>query len=48
MSKEYLKEIYKVESEKYNRTRDIHWKMNIGIWTLLVVAIYAKSDGHLE
>ncbi len=47
MDKKDLIEIYKVEAEKYNKTRDIHWKMNIAIWTLLVIAIYAKSQGKL-
>ncbi len=47
MDKQYLIEIYKTEAEKYNKTRDIHWKMNIAIWTLLIVVIYAKSQNKL-
>jgi hypothetical protein len=27
MDKQYLIDIYKVEAEKYNKTRDIHWKI---------------------
>ena len=42
--KDYLLEIYKVEADKYNKTRDIHWKMNIAIWSVLIVAIYGKSQ----
>jgi hypothetical protein len=44
--KNYLLEIYKVEAEKYNKTREIHWKMNISLWTVLIVAIYAKSQNQ--
>jgi len=45
--KDYVLEIYKVEAEKYNKTREIHWKMNIAIWTVLIVAIYGKSQHGL-
>jgi hypothetical protein len=45
MEKEHLLEIYKVEAEKYNKTRDIHWKMNIALWSLIVLTIYAKLEG---
>lgn len=40
----HLIEIYKVEAEKYNKTRDIQWKMNVAFWTVLIVGIYAKSS----
>ena len=43
--KSYLVEIYKVESEKYNKTRDIQWRMNIAVWTVIILAFYAK-DKH--
>jgi hypothetical protein len=43
MNKEHLIEIYKVEAEKYNKTRDIQWKMNVAFWTVLIVGIYSKS-----
>ena len=43
-----LLEIYKVESDKYNKTRDIQWKMNIAIWTVIIVAIYAQSENKLS
>jgi hypothetical protein len=46
MIKTYLLEIYKVEAEKYNKTREIHWKMNISLWTVLIVAIYAKGQNQ--
>jgi hypothetical protein len=45
--KAYLIEIYKVESDKYSKTREIHWRLNIAIWTMLVLAIYAKNNGNL-
>ncbi|HLY71059.1 MAG TPA: hypothetical protein VKR53_15105 [Puia sp.] len=48
MDKNHLIEIYKVEAEKYNKTRDIHWKMNIAMWTLLIVALYAKMKGEIK
>src|SRR5688572_853287 len=44
MDKNVLLEIYKIEAEKYNKTRDIQWRLNIAIWTVLIVAIYAKSQ----
>jgi hypothetical protein len=47
MDKQYLVEIYKVEAEKYNKTRDIHWKINIAIWTVLVLAIYTVSQNKV-
>lgn len=46
--KNYVLEIYKVESEKYSKTREIHWKLNISIWSVLIVAIYAKATGNLS
>ncbi|HKB43873.1 MAG TPA: hypothetical protein VKC90_05780 [Chitinophagaceae bacterium] len=48
MKKDYLIEIYKVEAEKYNKTRDIHWKVNLSICTVLVVLIYAKLEGKIR
>ena len=47
MENQNLREIYKVEAEKYNKTRDIQWKMNLAFWTLLIVAIYVKSKHEL-
>ena len=41
--KKYLVEFYKVEAEKYNKTRDVQWKMNLAFWTVLIVAIYSKT-----
>src|SRR4030095_14916216 len=46
--KEHLLEIYKTEAEKYNKTRDIHWKLNIAIWTVLIVAIYGKMKEEID
>lgn len=40
MNKQDLLEIYKVEADKYNKTRDIQWKMNVAIWSLLIAATY--------
>lgn len=46
-TRNYVTEIYKVEADKYSKTREIHWKVNISIWTVLIVAIYAKANGNL-
>lgn len=35
-------EIYKTEAEKYKHTRDIEWKMNIAVWTVVAASVYAK------
>ena len=48
MDKNVLLEIYKIEAEKYNKTRDIQWRLNIAIWTVLIVAIYAKSQSEFN
>lgn len=48
MNKNYLSEIYKVEAEKYSKTRDIHWRVNISIWTVLIVAIYVKFQNGFD
>lgn len=42
--KEFLVEIYKVESEKYNSTRELHWKINIAVWTVLAASIIIKAQ----
>jgi len=47
-TKKYLLEIYKVEADKYNKTRDIQWKINIAIWTVLVVMMYAKLEQKIK
>ncbi len=36
-------DIYKGRLEKFKNTQSIQWKMNLSIWTLLVLAIY-KND----
>lgn len=41
-------EVYKVEASKYDSTRNIQWKMNISIWTVIIVGIYAKSQNQLN
>lgn len=46
--RDYLVDIYKTEAEKYNKTRDIQWRMNIAIWTLIVLAIVAKGNGNVD
>jgi hypothetical protein len=46
--KDHMLEIYKIEADKYNKTREIHWKMNFAIWTVLIVAIYAKSRNEFD
>lgn len=47
-TKEHIQEIYKVEADKYGKTRDIHWRLNIAVWTVIIVAIYAKGNGNLK
>ena len=36
-------DVYKGRLEKFKNTQSIQWKMNLSIWTLLVLAIY-KND----
>ena len=44
MDRKEALEIYKVRSEKFRNTQLIQWRMNISIWTLLVLAIFYKSN----
>ena len=37
-----LIELYKAQISEYNKSRDIKWKFNISIWTLLVFTTYFK------
>ena len=48
MDRKEALEIYKVRSEKFRNTQLIQWRMNISIWTLLVLAIFYKSDVALD
>ncbi len=45
---ESILEIYKVEHEKYEKTRGIQWKMNISVWTIIAATIYAQSNNTLH
>lgn len=47
MTRQEAMDIYKDRSSKFRNTQSIQWKMNISIWTLLVLAIYYKSELHL-
>jgi hypothetical protein len=40
--KQCLVEIYKVEAGKYNASRDIQWKINVAVWTVMFLAVYSK------
>ena len=44
---ENILEIYKTEYSKYEKTRDIQWKMNIAVWTLLAVFTYYIAKGEV-
>jgi hypothetical protein len=37
-----LIELYKAQISEYNKSREIKWKFNISIWTLLVFTTYFK------
>jgi len=37
-----LVELYKAQMLGYNKTRDIKWRFNISIWTLLIIVTYFK------
>jgi hypothetical protein len=39
MKRQEALEIYKLEHARYNNFREIQWKMNVSIWTLLALAI---------
>ena len=41
-------EVYKCRSEKFKNTQSIQWKMNLSIWTLLVLAIYNNANIELN
>lgn len=44
MKREEAIEIYKEESKRFESTRSIQWKFNIGIWTVLALAIQFKEQ----
>jgi hypothetical protein len=39
MTRNELLEFYKTERTRFEKTRDIQWKFNIALWTLLALAI---------
>lgn len=39
MTREEAMEVYKERSSKFRNTQSIQWKMNLSVWTLLVLAI---------
>ena len=48
MTKTEAIEIYKERAAKFKNTQSIQWKMNLSVWTLLVLAIYNKKTLYLS
>lgn len=46
--KQSITEIYKAEASKYDKTREIQWRLNLAFWTLIVLAALAKVEHHAE
>jgi|GEM_PF-4051768 len=44
MDRKEVMEIYKDRASKFQNTQSIQWKMNLSIWTLLVLAIFRKEN----
>ncbi|HLG34411.1 MAG TPA: hypothetical protein VI757_05975 [Bacteroidia bacterium] len=44
MRREEAIEIYKTEMQRWESTRSIQWKFNIGLWTVLALAINFKKE----
>src|SRR5689334_11739977 len=44
MKREEIHEVYKAERSKSEKTRNIQWKFNIALWTLLAAAIWFFND----
>lgn len=45
MTRNELLEFFKSERTRFEKTRDIQWKFNIALWTLLALAIsFLKAD----
>lgn len=43
MTRTEAMEVYHDRSAKFKNTQSIQWKMNLSIWTILVLAIFYKS-----
>ena len=49
MSRSEAMDIFKMRNDKMKNTQSIQWKMNLSIWTLIVVALYsAKVKDNFE
>jgi hypothetical protein len=40
-------ELYKQQMERFHQTREVEWKANISLWTLLAGAVYLAKDHSL-
>ncbi len=47
MTRQEAMDVYKDRSSKFRNTQSIQWKMNLSIWTLLVLAIFHKTKMNL-
>lgn len=48
MKRNEAMDVYKGRLEKFKNTQSIQWKMNLSIWTLLVLAIYYSDNIKLD
>jgi hypothetical protein len=44
MTRQEALEVYKERVAKFKNTQSIQWRMNLSVWTLLVLAIHYKTD----
>lgn len=43
MTRDEAKEVFRMRMDKFKNTQSIQWKMNLSIWTLLVLGIYSSQ-----
>lgn len=48
MKREEILEVYKVECSRNEKTRNIQWRFNIALWTLLALAILYFKGKELD
>jgi hypothetical protein len=46
--KDYLLELYKIEAAKYSSVREINWRINTSLATVLILAIYGKAKDEFN
>jgi hypothetical protein len=42
-TEEILRDIYRIQHDRFQQSRNNQWKINITFWTLIVLAIYNKD-----